>query len=117
MTISSKGLYPQARPGCAANTRPSRLLPVRGVRRDAQPAEPGEDRHPVVRGPSSRLITARVPIESVGQALGDFLRLGADIEVLEPAELRHQMAQTARDRVAPHDARRVVRSANFTTFH
>jgi predicted DNA-binding transcriptional regulator YafY len=35
-------------------------------------------------------VRARVPIESVGQALADFLRLGADVEVLEPPELREQ---------------------------
>jgi predicted DNA-binding transcriptional regulator YafY len=37
---------------------------------------------------------ARVPIESVGHAQGEFLRLGAGIEVLEPAELRERMART-----------------------
>ena len=41
-------------------------------------------------------ITARVPIESAGQALADFLRLGRDLEILEPAELRAQAADTAR---------------------
>ena len=41
-------------------------------------------------------ITARVPIESAGQALADFLRLGADLEIVEPAELRVQAADTAR---------------------
>ncbi|MEU9169570.1 YafY family protein [Streptomyces sp. NPDC048420] len=37
---------------------------------------------------------ARVPIESVEHAQGEFLRLGADIEVLEPPELRERMART-----------------------
>jgi predicted DNA-binding transcriptional regulator YafY len=37
---------------------------------------------------------ARVPIESTDQALRDFLRLGADIEIVEPAELREQAART-----------------------
>ncbi len=41
-------------------------------------------------------IRARVPIESAGQALADFLRLGADIEIVEPADLREQAARTAR---------------------
>ncbi|MFF0016612.1 helix-turn-helix transcriptional regulator [Streptomyces sp. NPDC005374] len=36
----------------------------------------------------------RVPVESVDQAHGDFLRLGTDIEVLEPPELRERMART-----------------------
>jgi predicted DNA-binding transcriptional regulator YafY len=35
-------------------------------------------------------IRARVPIESASQALADFLRLGADLEVIEPSELREQ---------------------------
>ena len=39
---------------------------------------------------------ARVPIESPDHALADFLRLGADIEILEPAELREQAARTIR---------------------
>ncbi|MGW3077950.1 MULTISPECIES: helix-turn-helix transcriptional regulator [unclassified Kitasatospora] len=39
---------------------------------------------------------ARVPIESVDHAHGEFLRLGADVEVLEPAELRDRVAATVR---------------------
>jgi predicted DNA-binding transcriptional regulator YafY len=41
-------------------------------------------------------VRARVPIESADLALADFLRLGADIEILEPAELREQAARTIR---------------------
>jgi predicted DNA-binding transcriptional regulator YafY len=37
---------------------------------------------------------ARVPVESVEHAQGEFLRLGADIEVLEPPELRARIART-----------------------
>lgn len=40
--------------------------------------------------------TVTLPIESVAHALGEFLRLDADVEVLEPAELRARMADTAR---------------------
>ncbi|MFJ9692577.1 helix-turn-helix transcriptional regulator [Kitasatospora sp. NPDC101183] len=39
---------------------------------------------------------ARVPVESLEHAHGEFLRLGAEVEVLEPAELRGRLAQTAR---------------------
>ncbi|MGK4583076.1 helix-turn-helix transcriptional regulator [Kitasatospora sp. HPMI-4] len=39
---------------------------------------------------------ARVPIESIDHAHGEFLRLGADIEVMAPAELRDRIARTAR---------------------
>ncbi|MEV0171392.1 YafY family protein [Streptomyces sp. NPDC050803] len=35
-----------------------------------------------------------VPIESVEQAHGEFLRLGTDVEVLQPAELRAKIART-----------------------
>jgi predicted DNA-binding transcriptional regulator YafY len=35
-------------------------------------------------------IVARVPVESARQALADFLRLGADLEILEPAGLRSE---------------------------
>ncbi|WP_306316397.1 MULTISPECIES: YafY family protein [unclassified Streptomyces] len=41
-------------------------------------------------------LRARLPIESVGHAHDEFLRLGADIEVLEPVELRERIAATVR---------------------
>ncbi len=41
-------------------------------------------------------VTAVVPIESLTHAHGEFLRLGAEVEVLEPADLRAQLADTAR---------------------
>ncbi|GAT69987.1 WYL domain-containing protein [Planomonospora sp. ID91781] len=40
-------------------------------------------------------ITATVPIESLTHARTEFLKLGAEVEVLEPADLRHRMAETA----------------------
>jgi predicted DNA-binding transcriptional regulator YafY len=40
-------------------------------------------------------VTALVPIESADQALADFMKLGADAEILEPAELRAAAARTA----------------------
>ncbi|MFI5527626.1 helix-turn-helix transcriptional regulator [Kitasatospora sp. NPDC051853] len=39
---------------------------------------------------------ARVPIESIDRAHGEFLRLGTDVEVLAPAELRDRIAGTVR---------------------
>jgi predicted DNA-binding transcriptional regulator YafY len=48
-------------------------------------------------------IKARVPIESTSQALGEFLRLGADLEILEPADLRAQAATTVRAMTALYD--------------
>lgn len=41
-------------------------------------------------------VTAVVPIESMIHAHQDFLRLGADVEVLAPAELRSRLAETTR---------------------
>lgn len=41
-------------------------------------------------------VLARVPIESADQALSEFLRLGADIEILEPADLRERATTTVR---------------------
>lgn len=41
-------------------------------------------------------VRATVPIESVDHAHAEFLKLGADLEVLEPEELRHRMAASAR---------------------
>jgi predicted DNA-binding transcriptional regulator YafY len=49
-------------------------------------------------------VTAVVPIESLIHAHQDFLRLGADVEVLEPHELRLQLAQTARSLAAIYAA-------------
>jgi predicted DNA-binding transcriptional regulator YafY len=41
-------------------------------------------------------VTAVVPIESVDHALAEFLRLGADVQILSPAGLRHRMQETVR---------------------
>jgi predicted DNA-binding transcriptional regulator YafY len=49
-------------------------------------------------------ITAVVPIESLIHAHQDLLRLGADVEVLEPEELRLRLAQTARSLAAIYAA-------------
>jgi predicted DNA-binding transcriptional regulator YafY len=48
-------------------------------------------------------VRARVPIEPAARALPDFLRLGADIEILEPAELRDQAARTIRAMASIYD--------------
>ncbi|WP_033221158.1 helix-turn-helix transcriptional regulator [Kitasatospora phosalacinea] len=52
---------------------------------------------------------AAVPIESIDHAHGEFLKLGTDVEVLEPPELRARLAATARElarRYAPRAHRR-----------
>jgi predicted DNA-binding transcriptional regulator YafY len=49
-------------------------------------------------------VRARVPIESADRALADFLRFGADIEILEPAELREQAARTIRAMASMYDS-------------
>ncbi|HET9205287.1 MAG TPA: WYL domain-containing protein, partial [Burkholderiaceae bacterium] len=41
-------------------------------------------------------VTVTVPIESIDHAAREMLRLGADAEVLTPAELRSRLAQAAR---------------------
>ncbi|MBO4255696.1 helix-turn-helix transcriptional regulator [Streptomyces griseorubiginosus] len=48
----------------------------------------------VLRTDADGRTVVRVPIESVGHAHGEFLRLGADVEVLEPADLRTRLART-----------------------
>ncbi|QGN48739.1 helix-turn-helix transcriptional regulator [Micromonospora sp. WMMD558] len=45
-------------------------------------------------------VTATVPIESLTHAHGDLLRLGADVEVLSPPELRARLAATAAELAA-----------------
>ena len=44
-----------------------------------------------------------MPIESAGQALADFLRLGADLEIIEPAELREQAIHAVHAMAALYD--------------
>jgi predicted DNA-binding transcriptional regulator YafY len=39
-------------------------------------------------------IEATIPIESIGHAVGELLRMGVDVEVLAPAELRSLMIET-----------------------
>lgn len=46
-------------------------------------------------GDADGWVQASLPIESVEHAHSELLRFGADIEVLEPVELREQMAATA----------------------
>jgi predicted DNA-binding transcriptional regulator YafY len=48
-------------------------------------------------------VRAVVPIESVEQACREFLALGADVEVLEPPELRTRLAAAARATAALYD--------------
>ena len=50
---------------------------------------------------------ARVPIESATQALADFLRFGADLEIVTPAELREQAIRTIRAMTAVYLRRAV----------
>jgi predicted DNA-binding transcriptional regulator YafY len=40
-------------------------------------------------------VEASVLIESIDSAVLDFLALGAEVEVLRPLELRHELAETA----------------------
>ncbi|MEW2632584.1 WYL domain-containing protein [Streptomyces sp. NPDC048389] len=47
-------------------------------------------------------IRAVLPIESLDHAHNGFLALGADVEVLEPAELRSRLAATSRVLAARH---------------
>jgi hypothetical protein len=49
-------------------------------------------------------VLARLPIESEAHAEGEFLRLGAQVEVLAPASLRHRLAQTSAGLAALYDA-------------
>lgn len=49
-------------------------------------------------------ITAIAPIESITYARQEFLRIGKDLEVLEPAELRAEMAHFARSLAAMYAA-------------
>jgi hypothetical protein len=45
-------------------------------------------------------VRAVLPIESIENAQSEFLRLGADVEIIEPAELSAQISAVARSRAA-----------------
>ena len=42
-------------------------------------------------------VTTTIPIEEMGHALGDLLRLGVDVHVVEPIELRDRIAATVKE--------------------
>ena len=50
-------------------------------------------------------IRARLPIETIGHAQTEFLKLGAEVQVLEPAELRDRLASTAARMAALYEPR------------
>jgi predicted DNA-binding transcriptional regulator YafY len=49
-------------------------------------------------------VSAVVPIESIENARSEFLRLGADVEIIEPAALRAQISAVARSMTAIYQA-------------
>lgn len=57
---------------------------------DAEPAADGS-------------VTVAVPIESIGNAAAQFIRLGAELEALEPPELRAELARLARSVLQLYD--------------
>jgi hypothetical protein len=63
-------------------------------------------------------VRAVVPIESTENAQAEFLRLGADVEIIEPAELRARISAVARSLAAiypPHQpAKQAPRSPDRT---
>ncbi|GIF52822.1 putative DNA-binding transcriptional regulator YafY [Asanoa ferruginea] len=63
-----------------------RLSPAGRERWRVEKATPGDD----------GWVTAIIPIESIDHACGELLRLGAEVEVLDPPELRDRLADTAK---------------------
>jgi predicted DNA-binding transcriptional regulator YafY len=53
---------------------------------------------------------AEIPIESVQHAAGELLKLGADVEVLEPAALRDRMSAVSAEMAAIYGAARKPRT-------
>jgi predicted DNA-binding transcriptional regulator YafY len=64
------------------------LLPVAMARAAHDTAGPPDD---------DGWVRSTIPIESIRHGHSDLLKLGSDIEVLDPLELREAIAQTARD--------------------
>ena len=74
-----------------------KLSPIgRRILRDVSPAasEVAEASHRACK--PDGWIKAEIPIEAISQARRQLLRLGAEIEVLAPAELRNAIAAEAR---------------------
>jgi predicted DNA-binding transcriptional regulator YafY len=70
------------------------LLPVAMARAAHDTAGPADE---------DGWVQATIPIESIRHGHGDFLKLGADIEIVKPLELREAIAQTARDLTKIYD--------------
>jgi predicted DNA-binding transcriptional regulator YafY len=71
------------------------LLPVTMARAAHDTAGPPDD---------DGWVRATIPIESVRHGHSDLLKLGSDIEVVDPLELREAIAQSARDLIKIYDA-------------
>ncbi|MCW2912592.1 MAG: helix-turn-helix type 11 protein [Actinomycetia bacterium] len=70
------------------------LLPVAMARAAHDTAGPADE---------DGWVQATIPIESIRHGHGDFLKLGADVEIVKPLELREAIAQTARDLTKIYD--------------
>jgi predicted DNA-binding transcriptional regulator YafY len=60
-------------------------------------------------------VRAEVPIESIENAQSEFLRLGADVEIIEPAELRARISAVARELAAIYQAHQPGQASSMTT--
>ena len=84
-----------------------RLSP-RGVRllRDVSPsaADAVSEQHPAP--PADDWLEARIPVEKLSMAVREAMRMGAEMEVLEPAALRAAIAAEARKLLRAHGPRR-----------
>ena len=76
--------------GPAVTARP----PARGAHRPAR--RPPDPQERLSRPGREDWAEASVRIDSVGSAVLDILALGAEVEVLRPAELRARVGETAR---------------------
>jgi predicted DNA-binding transcriptional regulator YafY len=88
-----------------------RLSP-RGVRllRDVSPSasDAVAAQHPAP--PADAWIEARIPVEKLSMAVREAMRMGAEMEVLEPATLRVAIADEARKILRAHRPRRAAKS-------
>jgi predicted DNA-binding transcriptional regulator YafY len=69
----------------------------------AEPAVAGAARLTATAGPDPERLEVVIPIESIEHAAGEILRLGTDVEVLAPLELRNRVAATVRALAARYD--------------
>jgi predicted DNA-binding transcriptional regulator YafY len=101
--ISMSGVLEPWPPSATSSPKPVPITPApaSSCATTSKPTPALHDLSPYVRSPGVRAV---VPIESTENAQSEFLRLGADVEIIEPAELRARISAVAHSLAAIYPA-------------